>query len=152
MSPRIRHSARRFGLAAVLVLLGGCHLDWVREHPLGCRSDERLAVRDMLYFGRSIPGGGEVDDAAWQAFEAATLLPAFPRGYTVLDANGRWRGDDGTTISEASRLVLIVHAGDSAGDAKVRGVASRYRVQFRQESVLRERAAVCASSGGDGAN
>lgn len=145
MNTRIGDTARRLGLAAVLGLLGGCHLDWVREHPLGCRADEQLAVRDTLYFGRSIPGGGEVDDAAWQAFEAATLLPAFPRGYTVLDADGRWRGDDGATIGEESRLVVIVHADDGTSDAKVREVAARYRSRFRQDSVLRERSAVCAS-------
>lgn len=145
MKQRTRHAAPRIGLAALLVLLGGCQLDWVREHPLGCRLDEQLAVRDTLYFGRSIPGGGEVDDDAWRAFETATLLPAFPRGYTVLDANGRWLGADGTTIGEASRLVVIVHAGDSTSDAALRGVIAQYRTQFRQESVLRERAAVCSS-------
>ena len=103
------------------------------------------AVSDRLFFGRAIPGGGEVDDAAWRAFETATLLPAFPQGYTVLDANGRWRGDDGVTIGEASRVVVIVHADDSTRDAAVRDVTARYRTQFRQESVLRERSAVCAS-------
>lgn len=145
MNARIRPAVRRIGLVAVLALPGGCQLDWVREHPLGCRLDEQLAVRDTLYFGRSIPGGGEVDDAAWRAFETATLLPAFPQGYTVLDANGRWRGDDGVTIGEASRVVVIVHADDSTRDAAVRDVTARYRTQFRQESVLRERSAVCAS-------
>lgn len=145
MNPCSRHAARWFGLAAALALLGGCQLDWVREHPLGCRADERLAVRDTLYFGRSIPGGGEVDDAAWHTFETTTLLRAFPQGYTVLDANGHWRGDDGTIIGEASRLVAIVHADDSASDATIRNVIARYRTEFRQESVLRERAAVCAS-------
>lgn len=145
MRRQTRHATRRIGLAAALVLLGGCQLDWVREHPLGCRADEQLAVRDTLYFGRSIPGGGEVDDTAWRAFESTALLPAFPRGYTVLDANGRWRGDDGATIGEASRLVVIVHADDSTSDATVHDVIARYRAQFRQESVLRERSAVCAS-------
>lgn len=145
MKQRTFHAARRIGLAALLVLLGGCQLDWVREHPLGCRLDEQLAVRDTLYFGRSILGGGEVDDAAWHAFETATLLPAFPQGYTVLDANGRWRGDDGKTIGEASRVVVIVHADDGASEAAMRNVIARYRAQFRQESVLRERSAVCAS-------
>jgi hypothetical protein len=145
MKQRIHRAVRRVGLAAALALLGGCQLDWVREHPLGCRADERLAVRDALYFGRSIPGGGEVGDAAWQAFEAAALLPAFPRGYTVLDANGRWRGADGRTIGEASRIVVVVHAGDRDTDATVREVVARYRTQFRQESVLRERTAACVA-------
>lgn len=145
MKPRTRHAVPRLGLAAALALLGGCQLDWVREHPLGCRAAEQLAVRDTLYFGRSIPGGGEVDEAAWQAFEASALLPAFPRGYTVLDASGRWRGDDGRTLAEPSRIVIVVHAGGRDTDATVREVISRYRAQFRQESVLRERTAACVT-------
>jgi hypothetical protein len=59
MRRQTRHATRRIGLAAALVLLGGCQLDWVREHPLGCRADEQRAVRDTLYFGRSIPGGDQ---------------------------------------------------------------------------------------------
>ena len=135
----------RLLLAGSLAVTAGCHAEWVREHPLGCRLDEQLLVRDTLYFGRSIPGGGEVDADAWRQFEADVLLRAFPRGYTVVDATGRWRGADGATIGEASRVVIIVHADDSASEATVRDVVARYRATFRQESVLRERAAACAS-------
>jgi len=135
----------RCTFAAAVALLAACHAEWVREHPLGCRLDEHLLVRDTLYFGRSIPGGGEVDADAWRQFETDVLLRAFPRGYTVLDATGRWRGADGATIGEASRVVIIVHADDSASEATVRDVVARYRTTFRQESVLRERGAACAS-------
>lgn len=135
----------RLLLAGTLAMTAGCHADWVREHPLGCRLDEQRLVRDTLYFGRSIPGGGEVDEAAWRRFEDEALLRSFPRGYTVFDANGHWRGADGATIGEASRIVIIVHADDSASEAMLRDVVARYRTAFRQESVLRERAAVCAS-------
>ncbi|MEO6687679.1 MAG: DUF3574 domain-containing protein [Dokdonella sp.] len=131
--------------AGLALTLAGCKLDWVREHPLGCRLDEQLATRDTLYFGRSIPGGGDVDEAAWQRFENEILLPAFPRGYTMLDAHGRWRGMDGVSIGEASRIVILVHGDDAASDAAMRNVIARYRSMFKQESVLRERAAVCAS-------
>jgi hypothetical protein len=115
----------RSALAAALALLAGCHADWVREHPLGCRLDEQLAVRDTLYFGRSSPGGGEVDADAWRRFETDVLLPAFPRGYTMIDATGRWRGTDGATIGEASRVVVIVHADDRASESTVRSVGAR---------------------------
>ena len=141
----MRSSLARLFLAGTLAATAGCHADWVREHPLGCRLDERLLVRDTLYFGRSIAGGGEVDPQAWRRFEEDVLLRAFPRGYTVLDANGRWRGADGATLGETSRVVIIVHADDSASEAALRDVVVRYRATFRQESVLRERSAVCAS-------
>jgi len=139
---------RRRCLAALLlgpIALGGCNVELLREHPLGCRSDEQSLVRETLYFGASIPGGGEVDEPAWRRFESDVLTPAFPRGYTVLDASGKWRGSDGATIGEASRIVVVVHEDDAASAARVRDVAQRYRRMFRQEAVLRERTAVCAA-------
>jgi len=135
----------RLALAGALAALAGCHVDWVRDHPLGCRSDEQSLLRDTLYFGRAIPGGGEVDETAWQRFDAEVLAPAFPRGYTTLDARGHWLGDDGAPVSEASRLVVIVHARDAASEVALRTVVAAYRERFHQEAVLRERSAVCAA-------
>lgn len=140
MSPRAAAALLLASLA-----LGGCHADWVREHPFGCRADEQARVRDTLYFGRSIPGGGRVDAAAWARFEAEVLLPAFPQGYTLVDAHGRWRGADGDTASEDSRLAVLVHADDAASAARVREIAAAYRTRFHQEAVLRERSAVCTA-------
>lgn len=131
-------------LAATALALGGCSIELLREHPLGCRSDEQRLVRDTLYFGASIPGGGEVDASAWQGFERDTLIPAFPRGFSVIDANGHWKGADGTVAHEASRIVVIVHPDDAQSAAGVRRVAQRYLETFQQESVLRERSTVCA--------
>lgn len=125
--------------------LSGCQLEMVREHPLGCRSDEQPLVRDTLYLGRSIPGGGSVDEAAWSAFEADVVSPAFPDGYSVLDAHGRWRGKDGATVGEDSRLLVLVHHDGAASAQAVRKIAAAYKARFRQESVLRERTAVCAN-------
>jgi hypothetical protein len=132
-------------LFSAVLSLSGCHLDWVREHPLGCRPDERALVRDTLYFGRSIPGGGNVSDEDWKRFEAEVIAPAFPQGYSVLDAHGRWRGNDGNTIGEDSTIITLVHPDDTTTAAAVRAIASNYRERFHQESVLRERSAVCAS-------
>jgi hypothetical protein len=129
---------------ALAAMLGGCNIELLREHPLGCRSDEQRLVRDTLYFGASIPGGGSVDAAAWQRFEHDVLTPAFPRGFSVIDAHGNWRGADGASASESSRIVVIVHADDAQSAADVRKLAQRYREMFHQESVLRERSTVCA--------
>lgn len=136
---RLLHST----MLAAAALTAGCNVEWVREHPLGCRLDEQRLVRETLYFGASIPGGGEVDAGAWARFENEVLTPAFPQGYTVVDAHGKWRGNDGATIGESSRLVTIVHADDVAGTDAVRRIAQRYRETFRQEAVLHERSAVC---------
>ncbi len=135
----------RLGLVGALAALAGCHVEWVRDHPLGCRSDEQPLLRDTLYFGRAIPGGGEVDEAAWQRFDADVLARAFPRGYTTLDARGHWHGDDGVPVSEASRVVIVVHDRDATSEAALRTVVEAYRTRFRQESVLRERTAACVA-------
>lgn len=136
--------------AAALVLLAatslaGCNLELRREHPLGCSGDEERLVRETMYFGAGIPNGGEVDDGAWEAFAAEVITPAFPQGYTMIDAHGAWRGKDGATRSERSRIVVIVHTDAARENAAVRELARRYREQFRQEAVLRERTAVCAA-------
>ena len=139
---------RRFAspvLSGVAAALTGCQLDWVRDHPLGCRADEQALTRDVLYFGRSIPGGGEVDENAWQRFEHDVLSPSFARGYTVLDAHGRWQDATGATIGEDSRIVVLLHGDDLVNAKAVRDVAARYKTMFRQEAVLRERSAVCAA-------
>jgi hypothetical protein len=107
--------------------------------------DERLEIRDTLYFGLSIPGGGSVSDAEWQAFAAEAIGHAFPNGFTVTDAHGTWRGADGASVSEPSRVVTIVHPDDGTSDAAIRALVQRYRTTFRQEVVLRERTSVCVS-------
>lgn len=141
---RDRLHVRVLCVAFAALALGGCQIELLREHPLGCRGDEQRLVRDTLYFGASIPGGGEVDAAAWQRFEREVLTPAFPQGFSVLDAHGQWRGADGAIAREATHIVVLTHPDDAPSAARVREIAQAYRAQFHQESVLRERSAVCA--------
>jgi hypothetical protein len=131
-------------LASAAFALCGCAVEWQREHPLGCRLDEQSLVRDTLYFGASIPGGGEVDAEAWRQFEEGTLARAFPQGYTVTAANGAWRGDDGVVIHEATRVVTVVHADTAQWAATLRRVTTDYHDRFHQQSVLHEHGVVCA--------
>ncbi len=123
--------------------LGGCTVERVREHPLGCRGDEQAFVRDALYFGRDIPGGGAVSDAQWRAFEDETLVAAFPRGYSVVDVHGHWRGDDGTVRAEETRMVIVLHPDDAASARRLREIAAAYKERFHQEAVLRESTTAC---------
>jgi hypothetical protein len=134
----------RFALIILLLAstLGGCHVEWVREHPLGCRSDETALIEDRLYFGFALPQGGEVSAAEWNRFEDDVLSPAFPKGYTVIDARGHWRGAGGP-LAESSRVVVVVHAWGDAANQAIDGVIARYRSRFHQDSVLREHSNVC---------
>lgn len=127
------------------LLLAGCGATWTREHPLLCPLGEERLQRDTLYFGLSRPDGTRITAAEWDGFEQARLAAAFPKGFTVLDAHGHWRGADGASVAEDSRVVVILHPFDAASEHAIVDVARWYRQQFAQESVLRERAVVCAS-------
>lgn len=135
-------------LLAVLLALPGCAVDWAREHRLYCRISEpaeKTLIRDTLYFGSSIPDGGEVTARDWAAFENDVIAHEFPQGFTVLDSHGAWRGEDGRTVHEPGHVVVLDHADDAASDAAVRRIVERYRTQFRQEAVLRERTPACVT-------
>ena len=127
------------------IALAGCAVEWKRDHPLYCGMQEKTWIRDTLYFGMSIPGGGDVTDADWKRFETDVIGHAFPQGFTVIDAHGAWRGANGETTAEPTRIVIVTHADDAAAEAAVREIAERYRTMYRQEAVMRERNTVCLS-------
>lgn len=70
--------------------------------------------------------------------------PAFPQGFTVIDAAGQWRGASGQVVREPSKLVVLLHPRDAKADAAIAALIDTYRQRFAQEAVLQERQAVCA--------
>lgn len=94
---------------------------------------------ERLYFGRSIPGGGEVTEAQWAAFVADTITPRFPAGFTIWRSTGNWRGDDGVVVQEAAMVFEVCHFGDAAADRALAEIADTYIRRFNQEAVLRVR-------------
>ena len=130
---------------AIAPLLGGCAMSLAREHPLYCPLGEQRLVRDALYFGLTRPGGGAIAEDEWRAFVDEKLAVVFPNGFTIVDATGQWRGADGAIVREPSRLVIVLHADEPASEHGIADVIHAYRTRFAQESVLRERAAVCAT-------
>ena len=54
---------------------------------LPCKSSERLAVHDSLYFGTAKPTG-VVTAEEWVEFLRTTVTPRFPPGLTVSQASG----------------------------------------------------------------
>jgi hypothetical protein len=100
-------------------------------------------VRDVLYFGRNRPTGGEVADSDWNAFLAEVVTPRFPDGLTIVDAHGQWRGRTGAAERERTELVTLLHPADSASQRAVEEIATEYKRRFRQEAVLRERLDAC---------
>ena len=94
-------------------------------------------LRCELFFGQSIPGGGQVSTEQWQAFVDREVTPRFPQGLTVLQAQGQWRNAQGGIDREASRVLVMLLPADTARGPLMDELRSRYRVQFHQEAVGR---------------
>lgn len=124
--------ARFLGAVAMLAGLAACA---GHEAPPLCLAGSSPATEVELVFGRNIGTRPGVSEADWQDFLATQVTPRFPAGFTVLDAAGQWRGDDGVIIQEPSKLVMIVIL-DGQDAAHVDAVRDAYKLRFRQESVL----------------
>jgi hypothetical protein len=102
-------------------------------------------VRTTLYFGLS-KQKGSVSELEWQMFLKDEVTARFPDGLTTWEAEGQWRGSDGTIGHERSKVLLLVHPDTPAARTSVQTVIERYRKGFDQESVLWETARVCAAA------
>ena len=131
-------------LALSTIAVSGCAMSLAREHPLLCPLGEERLVRDALYFGLARPDGRAISADEWRDFAEHELSVVFPNGFTVVDATGQWRGADGAIVREPSKLVIVLHADEPASEHGIADVIHAYQLRFAQESVLRERAAVCA--------
>jgi Protein of unknown function (DUF3574) len=93
-------------------------------------------IKVDLFFGRNIPGGGEVSEEQFQGFINDTITPRFPDGLTVFDANGQFRDSKGTIIRERTKNVSLLLEDTPKNETSVNEVVRRYVQQFNQESVL----------------
>ena len=109
-----------------------------------CHPGEQAAVSDSLYFGTAKPDG-VVTAEDWQAFVTSEVSPRLPQGLTSWQASGQWLSSDGDLQREQSYVLNVVHADTERYETAVHEIVERYRVQFRQEAVLRVRASVCMS-------
>lgn len=90
-----------------------------------------------LYFGGTIP------PADWADFATRTLTPAFPDGFTAIEAAGQWRNPStGAIVRERSYVVQVF---GPTVLARVSSVTAAYRVRFHQVSVGVVAQEACAS-------
>jgi hypothetical protein len=96
-------------------------------------------IRTELYFGRNIPTGGTVSESDWQKFVDEVVTPRFPDGLTVLDADGQWRGKDGSIAREESKVIVLLYPRKNrkAMNAKIEEIRAEYKKRFAQEAVMR---------------
>jgi hypothetical protein len=112
---------------------------------LGCTSTSAPQLRTTLYFGLDRPKGS-VSELEFQMFLRDEVTSRFPDGLTVWEADGQWRGPNGSIEHEKAKVLLLVHPDTPAARASVQAVIERYRKMFEQESVLWETARVCVAS------
>ncbi len=95
-------------------------------------------LRTELFFGLSKRSGGQVSEAEWTKFLDEIVTPAFPDGYTVVDADGRFR-DGLVTISEKSKVLIVLYPKSSRSESrrKLDAIRAAYVKQFDQKSVMR---------------
>jgi len=105
---------------------------------VGARQSDAY-YRTELYFGRSIPGGGQVSDDEWKKFLAGVVTPRFPNGFTILKATGQYREKNGTVDKEPSEVLVFFYPMRSrtASRRKIEEIRRAYIKHFKQESVLR---------------
>jgi hypothetical protein len=106
--------------------------------PPPCPEGTEQATVAEAYFGQSRRDAPAITEGEWRDFLAATVTPAFPDGLTVLDGRGQWRLADGTTLSEASKVLVVVLPGAdaAAARARLRPVEDSWKARFRHQSVL----------------
>lgn len=99
----------------------------------GCAAGKVSAWREYKVYCGMSSKNGKVSEAAWKRFCDKHVSPAFPDGYTVLDAAGYWSGPD-AAVQEHSKVILIVAPAEAR--EKVLSVARQYQKEFNQSSVL----------------
>lgn len=103
-------------------------------------------VESTLYMGRGLADGRTAPDTEIEAFVADTIVPAFPDGFTILDARGHWRdGRSGRATGETTVVFVVAHPPGPAADAALAGIADAYIARFGQSSVLRSDHPVCVT-------
>ncbi|WP_373529081.1 DUF3574 domain-containing protein [Nostoc sp.] len=93
-------------------------------------------IQADLFFGRNIPGGGEVTEGEFQAFVDSVITPLFPAGLTIFDANGQFQDSTGTIIEEPSKVISLIFEDTLDNETSINQILEAYLQQFNQESVL----------------
>ena len=128
------------------ILIGGATVHLATAQPVAVQTCASAApqLRTTLYFGGARPKGA-VSELEWQLFLRDEVTSRFPRGMTVWDAEGQWRGPEGKIAHERTKVLLLVHPDTKQARQAIGALIDRYRKVFEQESVLWETSPVCAA-------
>jgi uncharacterized protein YggL (DUF469 family) len=93
-------------------------------------------IQKDLFFGRNIPGGGEVSEAEFDEFVDTEITPRFPNGLTISDADGQFLDSTNVVVTEQSKVITLFVEDTPESEAAIREISQAYLRQFQQESVL----------------
>lgn len=89
-----------------------------------------------LFFGKAIPGRGDLTDKEWQSFLDDTVTANLPNGYTILDANGAWMNPiTHKTIKEGTKVLFVALPEVPDSLAAINRIRNEYQIRFRQQLV-----------------
>ncbi|MEI6179044.1 MAG: DUF3574 domain-containing protein [Verrucomicrobiota bacterium] len=104
---------------------------------MGAGEASQTWVKTEMYFGLDIPGGGKVTQEQWTDFLDNVITKNFPQGFTVFEAYGQMRHENGELEKQSTRVVFVVRPADPAANAKVQDVIKAYREKFNNPQVMR---------------
>ncbi|MFZ5669959.1 MAG: DUF3574 domain-containing protein [Pseudomonadota bacterium] len=128
------------------LLLTGCVSIDVSTEDVLCSSGLRPATTAELFFGRNIGGRPGVSEDDWSRFVDEEVTPRFPEGLSVFDVQGQWRGEDGVTVRESSKVLMLILTDEEADREKLDAIREAYKARFRQEAVLLVERPACVGS------
>ena len=131
----------RFVLLAVLVTSAACARAAVNGRAVTAPelAGAETLLWDRLFFGRSVPGGGQVSDSAWTTFLAEVVTSRFPAGLTVWRAEGQWLDPRAELVREPVMVVEMLHPRGIPADSVFERIATEYRLRFHQDATLFDR-------------
>ncbi|MCU1726133.1 DUF3574 domain-containing protein [Pseudomonas sp. 7P_10.2_Bac1] len=104
---------------AVLVAFGIAR----EQKPSPSEAYGRSMVRSELYFAA-------VDREAWDAFLSEEVTPRFPDGLSWYTVHGQWRGPSGQPEKLPSRIMLLIHADNSANREALATIGQLFQERF----------------------
>jgi hypothetical protein len=121
---------------AVLVVMAGCAASPLPSPEAACAPGQSPGVLAEAFLGRNIGVRPGVTATEFRAFLDAEVTPRFPEGFSLADAQGQFRGADGTLVREAAFRLSVLLPDPATQRARLTEVAAAYKARFRQEAVL----------------
>ena len=116
---------KKWGVFALLLVVAAVVAVGVArdKKPLAGDLDGRAMVRSELYFAA-------VDPQAWDEFLSVEVTPRFPDGLSWYKVNGQWRGPSGKPEKLASRIMILIHADNSANREALATIGRLFQERF----------------------